>query len=441
MTLSFKSQDEVKIAFIGAGSYTQALASVYNQKYKITIWNHSPKRIEVMKSLQNGEISFDEIKKSEEYSRYVHYDFSRPMAGSDNIRLLSPDENTSPEDSMAEVYKDKYWEPDITFITVPSSYLRETAKLMSSNLTFGHNVITGTKGKEMKEDDENIIIRFPYQVTKEEFKGVIKYIGTGFNLYTDILSGAPQYMLLSSGLRQPKGLGKSRGEMMGWLTSILSTRNFNVSPSGRLNTPQIAGSLKSIIAMDSGLLEGYKPDGRNAPYDNMTTRLNLINSFVNNFLPLVYILGGNTMSFLKSPDSITDVYGTVLSPRSRNREAGVYKAQGIPVDELEKKVRQTVEGLHQLEIVKKIIDFHPSYDPANLVSYTWQIFHENADIGDTIEKILHKNPADYVEGPKMLNRIDILGAIKDRWGLSGPVKIPKDKTRFDKFLQSLDKGN
>src|SRR3989338_3051951 len=101
--------------------------------------------------------------------------------------------------------------------------------------------------------------------------------------------------------------------------------------------------------MEAGLTAGYNEKYKDSiNYNSTSVRLNLVQSFMNNLIPMIFEMGGNTYFWDKLPITATDFIGTALNDKSRNYLAGYYRSKGLSIEEIAKKIPSTIEGLAQL---------------------------------------------------------------------------------------------
>ena len=204
----------------------------------------------------------------------------------------------------------------------------------------------------------------------------------------------------------------------------LKARGYVIKDSRYLVTPQLSWIFKNIGAMAAGVTSGYNLK-YNDPinYDAESVRLNLVQSFMSNLVPMIYEMGGNTNAWNSIPVSITDFIGTSLSENSRNFRAGKLKAQGKSLEEIADEIKMTIEGIAQLKQINKIVEKRSDLDPAGIIKSIYDIFYNEANIGEIINKVSNLDQEHYRKGFWSLRTIQTKGPFQDLRAKSEPIKI------------------
>jgi glycerol-3-phosphate dehydrogenase len=453
--ISPKPDNLVNILILGTGTYAQTRAAALIDPwlrrgnppftYRITFWNYRPGgRVEKLKDLIGGKSTFQDYQNAGDTD--IVYDFGKPGIR-ENIRVLAPEKEEYPQSSLEEACKEPYWKPHITYFATTSDGLSPTAANLSNHINEGTITVIGTKGVEYRDMPDVAEIWMPYQTAKRELHGVPRFIESGFNLWTRILRGEWQSSVIATGMKKRHGIGKSVEELKRYLKHVLSTPNWSIDDSPYLNTIQLAMIAKPIIAMSSGGIAGHSDEKFGNRYDNPSFRGNMINSYMNNLLPMIYALGGNTWAWLSEPPTRVDTMETANSPESGNYKAGKLivekkvKTEGTTIEEklnslteaIKREIKRKVEGPGQLVIARKIAELNPQTDPSGLVQKTFDIFFNGADVGEMITAFLQQDGISYRRKPRMAYGIMILGVRRDtksHFGLSyekeaRPIRINK----------------
>ena len=120
------------------------------------------------------------------------------------------------------------------------------------------------------------------------------------------------------------------------LQDLFMNEYFRVYIHTDVSGVEVAGSLKNVIAIGSGILKGIN-EGDNA-------RAALITRGLFEISRLGKKMGCNMLTFMGLA-GMGDLIVTATSVHSRNFRAGVLIGDGVPVDKLEEEVGETVEGL------------------------------------------------------------------------------------------------
>ena len=127
----------------------------------------------------------------------------------------------------------------------------------------------------------------------------------------------------------------------------LENERITVNLSRDIIGVQVAASVKNIFAIALGILDGLKKSD--------STRATVFTILANDLRVIIEIFGGKSQTIF-SYAGIGDLFLTCLSQKSRNYTFGKYIGQGLKKDDaLEKMGTKTVEGMHSLVSLRKIL--------------------------------------------------------------------------------------
>ena len=425
--------NQIKIAILTAGADAQGVSSRYLNEARllpdtvvkeVSMWNHKKEgKIEKLEALQKREASLDDFiinKEKNIKDSDVHFDYSQDYARQ-HILFEAPQNETDYESSMGRAVEGAKY----IYVSPPSSHLRSVLHTLSKVVKEGQIVIIRSKGAEYKETNNSILIYAPYQIAKEELagKGTPKFIEGGLNFSSEIINNVFQYSMISTGTKKGDK-DNFRQKLINETKNDLKARGYVIKDSRYLVTPQLSWIFKNIGAMAAGVTSGYNLK-YNDPinYDAESVRLNLVQSFMSNLVPIVYEMGGNTNAWNSIPVSVTDFLGTSLSENSRNFRAGKLKAQGKSLEEIADEIKMTIEGIAQLKQINKIVEKRSDLDPAGIIKSIYDIFYNEANIGEIINKVSNLDQEHYRKGFWSLRTIQTKGPFQDLRAKSEPIKI------------------
>jgi glycerol-3-phosphate dehydrogenase (NAD(P)+) len=260
------------------------------------------------------------------------------------VFLYDRDENRAQkiqETRINDKYLPQFKLPDSIFITsnmnqciesstllmpiLPSKSMREFSKKISTLIDPNHHIIIhGTKGFEP------ITFKRMSDVIKEETK--IKKIGvlSGPNLAIEIAQGQPAATVVAS----------EDKEVIEFAQKIFASPRFRVYGNTDMIGVEWAGTLKNILAIASGICNGLG-------FGNNVMAMLITRGFAE-MSRLITAMGAHTYT-LVGLAGIGDIITTCTSPLSRNFTAGKLLAQGYKIDELEKKLGMTIEGINTVK--------------------------------------------------------------------------------------------
>ena len=228
----------------------------------------------------------------------------------------------------------------LIFPIVPSVNFREMIKSFSPYLRPYHILIHGTKGMDIKKEElhhleEGTITRHMVHTISSviEQETVVIRIGclSGPNLSTEIMAGQPTATLLGSPYDEVIEIGKK----------VLKGKRFQVFGSHAMVGAELAGALKNIYALGSGMLGGLKM-GKNIQAMLLTRGL----------VEMVYFakaLDVEKSAFFGTA-GIGDLIATATSEDSRNYSLGVRLGKGESLEEAMKSMPELAEGVRTLKI-------------------------------------------------------------------------------------------
>ncbi|MCC7441041.1 MAG: NAD(P)-dependent glycerol-3-phosphate dehydrogenase [Bdellovibrionales bacterium] len=209
---------------------------------------------------------------------------------------------------------------------LPAKACRERAREAARFFTGSEVLLHATKGVE-SESLKRISV-----VLEEEIPCPRVGVISGPNLAHEIATGKPAATVVASRFREVVEAGQE----------ILSTSKFRVYGGTDVIGVEWAGTLKNVIAIASGWLDGLGL-GENA-------RAMLIARGISEMVRLGTAFGGQQSSFLGLA-GVGDVIATCTSPLSRNYRVGLGLAQGLSLDAILEELGSTAEGIQTARTV------------------------------------------------------------------------------------------
>lgn len=264
----------------------------------------------------------------------------------------------------------------LIFPIVPSDNFRRMMHDLGPFLRPYHVLIHGTKGFDAPKL-EKIGDSFP-QITRAdvstmseviEQESVVVRIGclSGPNLAQEIIEGQPTATVIGSHFEEVIKLGKK----------VLSSEHFHVFGSHDMLGAELAGALKNIIAIGSGILRGRNL-GKNIQAMLITRGL----------MEMVYFgraMGATSEAFFGTA-GIGDLVATATSRQSRNFTFGYRLAAGETVQSVESTMPELAEGVRTLKIAQQLAKYYKLRVPITQTLY--RIVYEGLDIGEAIHYLM-----------------------------------------------------
>ena len=292
----------MNITILGTGVYglSMAVALSKNESNKITMWTESS----------------DNLKKFDDYKKH----------GIDAFNGVKIPKSINITDS----YETALIDAQIVFIMCAAKYVGEVSKKMKPYINKNQIFIIGSKGIEQGS------CRFVHEVFLSNIKTKKLGVISGPSFAIDIAN------------EEPIGLAcavKSH-EVFTEVSKIYKGTNIKLRESKDMVGTELCGSIKNVIAIASGILEGLG-------YSE-STRCFLITESLHDIRALIVGLGGKKNSIL-SFAGVGDLTLTATSTKSRNYTYGVLLGKGNKKKTQEYLDSTTVEGYYTLKSIYQLI--------------------------------------------------------------------------------------
>jgi glycerol-3-phosphate dehydrogenase (NAD(P)+) len=247
----------------------------------------------------------------------------------------------------------------VIFPILPSAGFRETIRELGKYLRPHHILIHGTKGFDLREidvfsDKKLDLTRSDVctmsEVIREETSVLRIGCLSGPNLASEIMAGQPTMSLVASRFSEVIEVGKH----------VLNSNKFHVFGSNDILGAELAGALKNIVAIGSGILAGMNM-GRNI-------QSILISRGLAEMIYFGKAMGASSEAFLGTA-GIGDLVATATSTSSRNFSFGMRIAQGEKWQEIEKNMPELAEGVRTLRIARQLARTYKLHVPITMTLY------------------------------------------------------------------------
>ncbi|HEX2939344.1 MAG TPA: NAD(P)H-dependent glycerol-3-phosphate dehydrogenase [Ruminiclostridium sp.] len=208
---------------------------------------------------------------------------------------------------------------DLIIMAVPSFAVRSTSKRLRELLKGKQVIVNVAKGLE--EDS----LKRMSQVIGEELPDTDIVALSGPSHAEEVSRDVPTAIVAAS----------DSEEAAERVQEILMNQNFRIYVNTDIIGVELGASLKNVIALAAGVCDGLKLG------DN--TKAALMTRGITEMARLGVKMGGSAQT-LAGLSGIGDLIVTCTSVHSRNRRAGIYIGEGLPVDKAIEKVGMTVEG-------------------------------------------------------------------------------------------------
>jgi glycerol-3-phosphate dehydrogenase (NAD(P)+) len=326
----------VKLSVIGAGSFGTAMAMVAARNGNdVALWAHDPKVAAAIRD--SGRNPF----------------YLKDQAVGDRVTATS---------ELAEVAEFS----ETLFMVVPSHHYRRVLSELKPHLRGGVKIVSGTKGIENETLDRMSEI-------------TASVLGDALQSFA-VLSG-PTFALETARGDPTAAVVASRDDVFAQdVQRVLSGATFRLYHSSDVTGVELGGSLKNVIAIAAGVLEGLGL-GSN-------TNAALITRGLHEVTKLGTALGGKPETFAGLA-GMGDLVLTCTGALSRNRSVGVALGRGQRLDDILGETRLVAEGVKTAKSAKELAERHRIEMPITTEMY--RVLYENESPRSAIQRLMSRS--------------------------------------------------
>lgn len=326
----------MKLSIIGAGSFGTAMAVVAAQNdNEIVLWAHDPKVADAIRETRTNPFYLPNI----------------PMP--ESIRPIS---------DLAEAAKFS----DVIFMIVPSHHYRNVLTQLKANLQGNATVISGTKGIENETLDRMSTIS--QSVLAERLSSFCVLSGPTFAV--ESAKGFPTAAVIAS-----RDVATAQQ-----IQKALSSPTFRMYNSDDVVGVELAGSLKNVIAIAAGVLEGLGL--------GYNTTAALITRGLHEITRLGIALGGRLETFAGLA-GMGDLVLTCTGALSRNRSLGVALGRGKKLQDILSETREVAEGVKTSKSAKELAEKHGIEMPITTEMY--RVLYEGDSPREALQRLMTRS--------------------------------------------------
>ncbi|MCL4147388.1 UNVERIFIED_CONTAM: hypothetical protein GTU68_067198 [Idotea baltica] len=190
---------------------------------------------------------------------------------------------------------------------------------------------------------------------------------SGPNLAGELADGQPAATVIASRFDQ----------VIKWGKACLRSETFRVYESYDLIGVELAGVLKNVLAIASGILHGLGL-GENA-------KAMLITRGLTEMVKLGKALGAESDAFFGIA-GIGDLIATCSSTKSRNFTVGFKLAKGASLDEILKEMSEVAEGVYTCKIAYLLSEYYKLETP--IIKTLFQLIHQKRSLAESMQFLL-----------------------------------------------------
>ena len=257
---------------------------------------------------------------------------------------------------------------DLILIAVPSRTLRENAIAISTSIGRSAVIVSATKGIEIDSGKRMS------QILSDELPANLRSnicALSGPNLANEIIDGKPSTTVIASSNIKAAEIAQF----------LLSSNVFRVYTNADIVGVEFGGSLKNIIALGAGVIDGLNY-GDNAKAAFITRGLAEISR-------LAVKLGANPMT-LSGLSGMGDLIATCSSKLSRNYYVGEQLAAGRNIDEIRSGMKNIAEGIDTTAAAVRLSRQVGIEMP--ITSATYKVIFDGMPVQKAVSELLGRSP-------------------------------------------------
>jgi len=255
---------------------------------------------------------------------------------------------------------------DILFMVVPSHHYRRVLGELAPHARPRIRVISGTKGIENQTLER--MSEITRSVLGDRLEGFATLSGPTFALET--ARGDPTVAVIAS----------DDEELASQVQRAMSSASFRLYNTTDVVGVELAGSLKNVIAIAAGVLEGLGL-GSN-------TNAALVTRGLHEMTRLGMALGGRLETFAGLA-GMGDLVLTCTGSLSRNRSVGVQLGRGKQLDAILAETRLIAEGVKTSKSAKELAERHSIEMP--ITTEMFRVLYENESPRAAIQRLMSRS--------------------------------------------------
>lgn len=325
----------MKLTVIGAGSFGSALTELATRcGHEVMLWAHDPRVAEAIAETRSNP-------------------FYLPAAEFGPLVQVT--------NSLAEAGRFS----DTVLMVAPSHHFRTVLTGLKESLPSGVSVISATKGIE------NESLNRVSQITADVLGDQLRDFGC--------LSGPTFALEVSRGDPSAAVIASENPEFAASVQEAFSCRSFRAYRTDDVVGVELAGSLKNVIAIAAGVVEGIGL-GSN-------TTAALITRGLHEIRKLGHALGGKHETFAGLA-GMGDLVLTCTGSLSRNRSVGIELGHGKNIEEILAETRRVAEGVRTSRSAKELAERAGIEMP--IVTEMYRVLYEAESPRNAIQRLMSR---------------------------------------------------
>jgi glycerol-3-phosphate dehydrogenase (NAD(P)+) len=323
----------MKISIIGAGAFGTAMAvTAARAGNEVVLWAHDPAVARAIR--ETGE-------------------------NPDYLGGLALGPHVQPTSDLAEAMEFS----DTIFMVTPSHHYRDVLTRIRGHAKRPVSILSGTKGIE--NDTLMRMSEVSKSVLGEQLQAFAVLSGPTFAV--EVARAVPTAAVVASG-------DLAFAQQM---QNALSCASFRLYHSEDVVGVELSGSLKNVIAISAGVL-----DGLGLGYN---TNAALITRGLREMTRLGLVLGGRIETFAGLA-GMGDLVLTCTGALSRNRTVGVLLGQGRPLEDILRDAKFVAEGVKTSKSAKQLAERHQIEMP--ITDEMYKVLYENERAHIALQRLM-----------------------------------------------------
>jgi glycerol-3-phosphate dehydrogenase (NAD(P)+) len=326
----------MKITVTGDGGWGTTLALLLCRKgHDVTLWGVFRDHIEDMQRTRLNSKFLAGVRLDDELN--LEWDLEKALSGSEMVLLASP-----------------------------SEYMRETCAKVQKYLTGSQIIVSVSKGIETS--------------TLKRMSEVIREI-LGGDTPLVVLSGPSLAMEVARGIPTMVTVSSNDLELAKKVQQVFITEKFRVYTSDDMLGVELGGSLKNVIAIAAGIIDGMQL-GAN-------TKSGLVTRGLAEITRLGTAMGADPKTFA-GLSGLGDLITTCVSDLSRNHWFGMELGKGVAAEKALSSTEMVVEGVRTAEAAHKLAQKYSVEMP--ITEKIYSVIYKGEDPVAAIRELMTRKP-------------------------------------------------
>ncbi|KAL0487245.1 glycerol-3- phosphate dehydrogenase (NAD+) [Acrasis kona] len=275
----------------------------------------------------------------------------------DNLSAVGPD-----------FTKEMFKTADVVLMSIPTQHLRHILTKIKPFIRRSHLLIMANKGIE------NSTLELPCSIVEgclgEQIAHNTVYL-SGPSFAAELVVREPTCVTVAS----------KNAERSAWAQKVFHCSHFRVYLSSDIIGVELAGSIKNVLAIASGISTGLGYQSN--------TRAALLTRGLSEMTRMGVKLGCDPLTMC-GLSGVGDLFLTCTSEKSRNFTVGLRLAQGMSLEEITKNLGSVAEGVATTKSAHQLCRKLKVYSP--IIDEVYQVLYHGKCARDAVDDLLNIEP-------------------------------------------------